>query len=101
MTKHRCKKDSDETSFLKDIYENPNEVIDDNNDSQEIFDIISKEGGGAVMTSSNCLSGTDRIAEAINNLTDVDPEIIVNIQGDEPLMPTEVIIEIVEPFDNK
>lgn len=64
-------------------------------DSQEIFDIISKEGGRAVMTSSNCLSGTDRIAEAINNLTDIDPEIIVNIQGDEPLMPTEVIIEIV------
>jgi len=65
-------------------------------DSKEIFDIISREGGRVIMTSEKCLSGTDRIAEAIDKLTDISPEIVVNIQGDEPLIPIEAIINMVK-----
>jgi len=68
-------------------------------DSKEIFDIISKEEGRVIMTSEKCLSGTDRVAEAIDKLTDISPEIVVNIQGDEPLVPIEAITKIVKKLE--
>jgi 3-deoxy-manno-octulosonate cytidylyltransferase (CMP-KDO synthetase) len=50
---------------------------------QEIIDRVAAFGGKAVMTSNKHTSGTDRIAEAAEN---IEADIIVNIQGDEPLM---------------
>ena len=47
------------------------------------------------MTSSQHLSGTDRVAEAAENF---DADVIVNIQGDEPLISPQAIDEVVEPF---
>ncbi|MDA7474864.1 3-deoxy-manno-octulosonate cytidylyltransferase [Planktomarina temperata] len=52
-------------------------------DSQKIADLIKKNGFNAIMTSENALTGTDRVAEAAKH---VDAEIIVNVQGDEPLL---------------
>jgi len=52
-------------------------------DSQEIYDTVTGAGGKAVMTSSAHQTGTDRIAEVTGN---IDADIVVNIQGDEPLL---------------
>ncbi len=63
-------------------------------DDERIYDAVSAFGGTAVMTSSEHPSGTDRIAEAAAAL-DIRPEIIVNVQGDEPLIPTSVINDLI------
>lgn len=52
-------------------------------DNIDIYEAVEKFGGWAVLTSPECQSGTDRIAEAVHHL---DYEIIANIQGDEPLL---------------
>ncbi|MBI3569674.1 MAG: 3-deoxy-manno-octulosonate cytidylyltransferase [Gammaproteobacteria bacterium] len=56
------------------------------------------EGFGArvVMTSAEHRSGTDRLAEVIEKLGIGAEEIVVNLQGDEPLMPPELIREVAE-----
>jgi len=51
-------------------------------DSEEIFQEVLQFGGRAEMTSPECPSGTDRVAEVARRLPDVD--IVVNVQGDEP-----------------
>jgi len=62
-------------------------------DNEEIFKAVENFGGKAVMTSSNCKSGTDRLAEVAGSL---DGDIFLNIQGDEPLIPPEVISEVAQ-----
>lgn len=57
-------------------------------DHPKVFEAVKSFGGRPVMTDENHPSGTDRIAEAVKNET---AEIIVNIQGDEPLVAPEVI----------
>lgn len=52
-------------------------------DSEEIFRLVENSGGKAIMTSKSHKTGTDRIAEAAQK---IDADIIVNIQGDEPLL---------------
>ena len=61
-------------------------------DDQRIFDCVESFGGRAVMTASDHPTGTDRIAEAVK---DIDCELIINLQGDEPLLPTEVIDDLI------
>ena len=62
-------------------------------DDQRIFDCVESFGGRAVMTASDHPTGTDRIAEAVK---DIDCELIINLQGDEPLLPTEVIDDLIQ-----
>ena len=50
------------------------------------------------MTSSKCRSGSDRIAEAVMNLDVADTDIVVNIQGDQPLFEPLQIDEVTEPL---
>ncbi len=50
-------------------------------DDERVFDAARSFGADVVMTSSEHQSGTDRIAEAVS---DIDVEIVVNLQGDEP-----------------
>ena len=57
-------------------------------DDARIFDVVIAEGFEAVMTRRDHLSGTDRVAEVAKNL---NAEIIVNVQGDEPLIEPETI----------
>lgn len=52
-------------------------------DHPQVFEAIKAFGGKAVMTDPNHPSGSDRIAEAVK---DLDVDIIVNIQGDEPFI---------------
>ncbi len=63
-------------------------------DDQRIFDHVSTLGVDAIMTSDDCQSGTDRIAEASEKLYLTDETVIVNLQGDEPFMPATVINQI-------
>lgn len=58
-------------------------------DDQRIADVVTAAGGKAVMTPSALPSGTDRIACAAGNFADDD--ILVNIQGDEPLIDPALI----------
>jgi len=51
-----------------------------------------------MMTSKNHISGTDRIAEVTKRLEKAD--IIINIQGDEPLVDAKIIDDLVDTFDN-
>jgi 3-deoxy-manno-octulosonate cytidylyltransferase (CMP-KDO synthetase) len=63
-------------------------------DSRLIYDEISRNGGEVMMSKKNHESGTDRIAEAVENL---DTDIVVNIQGDEPFVkkaPLEKLLEV-------
>jgi len=60
-------------------------------DSKEVFDAAGSWGVKAVMTAEDCPSGTDRIASVVSVL---DAEIIVNVQGDEPLIDPELIDEL-------
>ena len=62
---------------------------------QVIIDAVNSFGGEAVMTSDQHRSGTDRLAEAAANL---DSDVIVNVQGDEPLIDPSAIDRAIEPF---
>lgn len=61
-------------------------------DDKRVVDAVEAFGGKAVMTSPDHPSGTDRICEAAVGL---DCDIIINIQGDEPLIPVEVINDLI------
>ncbi len=64
-------------------------------DDQRILNAVQGFGGHAVLTSSDHVSGTDRIAEAAK---DLDCDIVINVQGDEPLIPSANIDLLVKPF---
>ncbi|HQU16809.1 MAG: 3-deoxy-manno-octulosonate cytidylyltransferase [Chromatiales bacterium 21-64-14] len=61
-----------------------------------IRDVVVAAGGTVCMTSVRHLSGTDRLAEAVTQLGWGDEEIVVNLQGDEPLMPPGLIRQVAE-----
>ena len=64
-------------------------------DDERIASAVTRFGGEAVMTSPAHQSGTDRLAEVARAL---DSPIIVNVQGDEPLLEPAMIDEAVEPM---
>ena len=61
-------------------------------DSQEVFDLASSWGARALMTSEDCPSGTARIASVADQLK---AEIVVNVQGDEPMITGQVVDTLV------
>lgn len=65
-------------------------------DDQRILRAVEEFGGRGVMTSPDCASGTDRIAEAVRA---IDCDVVVNVQGDEPMLPASHIDAIIEMFD--
>lgn len=67
-------------------------------DDERIFAKVREFGGNAVMTSGNHRSGTDRIAEAVSGLGLDDSDIVVNIQGDQPLFVPVQVDEVVGPL---
>jgi 3-deoxy-manno-octulosonate cytidylyltransferase (CMP-KDO synthetase) len=66
-------------------------------DSDIIFDEIVSNGGKAIMSIKEHESGSDRIAEAIQNL---EVDIVVNVQGDEPFIDAEPLAKVIEVFRN-
>jgi 3-deoxy-manno-octulosonate cytidylyltransferase (CMP-KDO synthetase) len=67
-------------------------------DDERIFERVKNFGGNAIMTSANHRSGTDRIAEAVSTLNLNEEDIVVNIQGDQPLFVPIQIDEVVGPL---
>lgn len=65
-------------------------------DDIRIESVAKKFGAKVCMTSVNHTSGTDRLQEVICQLKLVDNDIVVNVQGDEPLIPAEVINQVAE-----
>lgn len=64
-------------------------------DSQQIYNQVKDFGGEVVLTSKQHLSGTSRVAEVAAQL---DVEVVVNIQGDEPLISPLAIDDAVKPL---
>jgi len=60
-------------------------------EDQEIIEDVKKNGGEAILTNNNHKTGTDRIYEAFVKLGRTDIDLIMNLQGDEPLMNIEDI----------
>jgi len=60
-------------------------------EDQEIIDNVKQNGGQAILTGNNHKTGTDRIYEAIKKLGKTDIDLVMNLQGDEPLMKIEDI----------
>ncbi len=66
-------------------------------DDQRIYDEVIRFGGNAMMTSDEHLSGTDRCGEVLEKYTDV--EVVINIQGDEPLIDYRQLDTLIEVFE--
>ncbi len=64
-------------------------------DDERIREAVEAFGGKAVMTSPDCASGTDRLAQAAKT---VGGDIIVNVQGDQPFIDPRMIDEAVQPL---
>ena len=67
-------------------------------DSEKIFSAITAIGGKVIMTGSQCSSGTDRVAEAAKALDLDENDIVINVQGDQPLLQAKCLSELVSPF---
>jgi len=66
-------------------------------DDQRIVDAVAHFGGNVRLTSPDHKTGTDRIAEVAANLA---VDIVVNLQGDEPLLNPAMIDEVIQPLDD-
>lgn len=67
-------------------------------DSDIIFQEITNNGGKAIMSKKNHESGSDRIAEAV---ADLDIDIVVNVQGDEPFVKKEPLAQLLQVFEGE
>ncbi len=93
--------------MIQRVYEQAKKAIDNvvvATDSQQIFDTIKTFGGEVVMTAETHKSGTERCAEALQKvrlLYNTNFDLIVNIQGDEPFILPEQILQLVKMCENK
>ena len=83
------------TSMISHVFKkaeeaNIGEVIVATED-QEIVDDVKKNGGQVILTKKQHKTGTDRIYEALQKFNNTDIDLIMNLQGDEPLMNIEDI----------
>ena len=68
-------------------------------DDQRIVDEMTSRGAQVAMTRADHASGTDRLAEEVDELEWADDAIVVNLQGDEPLMPVANIQRVAAMLD--
>jgi 3-deoxy-manno-octulosonate cytidylyltransferase (CMP-KDO synthetase) len=67
-------------------------------DDDRILKCVESFGGNALMTRSDHVSGTDRIAEAAQKIGVKNRDLVVNIQGDQPAFQPEVVSAMIEPL---
>lgn len=89
-----------EKTVIRSTYENAKQtgLFDDVfvvTDSEIIHNEITRNGGKAIMSVKEHETGSDRIAEAVQN---IDCDIIINIQGDEPFVKKEPLENIIDAF---
>lgn len=70
-------------------------------DDKRIYDCVEVFGGNAIMTSSEHICGTDRLAECAEILNLADEDVVLNIQGDEPMVNAEMINDLIRIFEDK
>ncbi len=70
-------------------------------DDQRIMDVVVGFGGRAVMTSDKNRSGTDRAGEAAGILGMAPEDIIINVQGDQPLVNPQCLDQLIKPFSTE
>lgn len=70
-------------------------------DDKRIFDTVKIFGGQPLMTADTHSCGTERIAECVDILSLAKDDVILNIQGDEPLISEEAIGDLVNIFEDK
>ena len=63
-------------------------------EDQEIVEDVNKNGGKAILTSKNHKTGSDRIYEALNKININDIDLVMNLQGDEPIIDINDIINL-------
>lgn len=69
-------------------------------DSREILEAVAGFGGKAILTSTEHDSGSDRIAECIDIMGWPDDALVVNLQGDEPLVPPACLDQVASLLQN-
>lgn len=69
-------------------------------DDERIFNAVESFGGKALMTSDKHSCGTDRLAECVSLLGLEGNDIVLNIQGDEPLVQPEMVDDLIACFKN-
>lgn len=87
---------------IQRVYEQVRSVLDRvyvATDDQRIYDAVTAFGGQAVMTRSDHKSGTDRICEALD-LVGGSPDVVINVQGDEPFIQPSQLRTVMEAFDD-
>lgn len=65
-------------------------------DDQRIFDVCRQAGYDVVMTSSEHESGTDRLSEVVQKKGWAETDVVINMQGDEPLVPPKLLEQVKE-----
>lgn len=94
-------------SVIQRVYESGSIVFPElyvATDDQRIFDHVRGFGGNVVMTSPNHTSGTDRCREAMDTIvagTGFVPDVVVNIQGDEPFIRPEPLSLLKDCFEDE
>jgi len=70
-------------------------------EDQEIIDDVKKNGGKAVLTSKKHKTGSDRIYEALQKINIKDVDLVMNLQGDEPVINIKDILNLNEKMNKK
>ena len=65
-------------------------------DDERIRDVCQQHGATVAMTRADHINGTDRLAEVAAQMNWADSEIVVNVQGDEPLIPVAIVRQVSE-----
>jgi len=89
-------------SMIQRVYEQVSKALNDvyvATDDKRIFEAVLAFGGKVIMTSNQHRSGTDRCYEAFSKL-DEKFDVIINVQGDEPFIQPEQIVELQKCFEN-
>lgn len=90
-------------TMIQRVYEQVSKALNDvyiATDDQRIYDAVIKFGGKAIMTSDQHKSGTDRCYEAFSKL-DEWFDVVINVQGDEPFIQPQQILELQKCFDEE
>ena len=90
-------------TVIQRVYEQVRDCFDDlyvATDDERIKECVEGFGGNVVMTSEDCKNGTERCLDAYKRLN-LDCDVIVNIQGDEPFIQPKQVNALIACFDNK
>lgn len=69
-------------------------------DDERVLGVVKKAGFGAVMTKESHVSGSDRVFEAIEKISLKDDDVVINVQGDEPLVEADWLNQLMKPFED-